>query len=1242
VIAAKQSVHALDADRGRDQVTPQTKAWRRVVIGLFFASGISALMYELAWTRLLHLLFGDTVLAVSTVLSSFMAGLALGGFLGGRLIDRRPQVLTIYAGLEMSIGLIALLLLLVLQTSTPVYVWLYRQFYPSVYLFSLLRFLIAFALLLIPTTLMGATLPVLSRYVVHAHTTLGQHMGLLYGLNTGGAVIGCLLAGYVLIGSVGLYETVAIGAGLNLAIGLLAWGLRRRAGERSPISEAQAAASDGRQSDAPVYNTALVRLVLWGFALSGFAALSYEVIWTRALVFFVGNSTYAFSAMLTTFLCGLALGSLTMAKVSDQTWNLVLVLGLLQLCTGIYGLLTIPILGQLFYGLDTWWSGFTSADWGTPVWLKFAKTFAVIFPPTFCMGGAFPLVSKIVARSPQAIGRTIGNIYALNTLGAIAGSWMAGFVLIPILGMQKSLVATALVNVGVGSLLLARGAGERRRWGLIVYGGILALFVAVNIVTPTLRFADIAGEPEKQILYYDEGIAGVVKVATDVHDRRLLSINGWSVAGTGSPNPDVALVNDYPEVQKMLAHLPMLLHPGPRRALVIGFGAGGTSWAMSRHNLEQLDIVEFIPGVIEAARFFPEVNHDVLADPRVRVTIDDGRNYLLITQKTYDVVSVDTLDPKHAGNGNLYTREFYELSKRVLKPGGIFVQWLPYHQVDNTSLKLIVRTFQQVYPHATLWLTRFKGYTLLVGTLEPLSIDVAGLEARFRDPTIQRDLAEAHVATPWQFLEGFTMAPDTLRRYSAGVERLNSYNHPYVEFFGFAWHDPIEGNLAELARFADDISPLLFFNDEYPPERQAAVQQQLAVQRRISRHIFRGYLANWRGQLQEGTREYRKALKLDPRDEGIKHALGISAQQRQQAVAALQQNSRDVRALGKLGYIAWNEQRYAEAIQYFQQVLALDPGNAAAYIHLGVNYVAQGSYEASIAAYHEAERLKPEFAHLVAQSIDLVQLIQRAAEYSDDPTVHFQLGLVYAADGRSDRAIAVFERVVGLAPHLWQGFFNLARAYEAEEHYAEALEAYSQVLVRDPDNAQARNNYEKITIKTALDLKQPMILRLGPDSVLEVTPDSANSYYHLGLRYLRNEEPEAAIDALQQAVRLQPESASAYFFLGVAYATLGVNAEAEGAYGRAIALAPDNAQAYNYLGLLYQRQGRYRMAIQAYQRAIALAPDYAMPYANLAASYESIDKHEQALTAYRNAWQRDASLEFVREKIDVLSRQVGR
>jgi len=1201
---------------------PLLQVWRRGVLALCFLSGVSGLLYEVVWARMLHLLFGDTVLAVSTILASFMAGLALGSFWIGRFIDRRRRVLAVYAGLEVGIGLSAVLFPVVLQALTPFYVWLHQSLSSSFWLFSFVRFLVAFGLLCVPTTLMGATLPVLSRYLVQSSATLGWNVGALYALNTGGAVLGCFMAGYVLIGSVGLSRTVWIGAALNFAIALVVW-----------VGQRWIETPDTRESSSPramclavpVYDRTTVRRVLWSFALAGCAALSYEVIWTRALTFFVGNSTYAFSAMLTTFLCGLAVGSVLVARMSDRSGNVLTLLGTLQVGIGIYGLLTIAILGRLFYGLDGWWDGFSNAYWGAPLGLTFLKTFVVILPPTLCMGATFPLVAKIVTHGPQTVGRGVGTAYACNTLGAIAGAWISGFVLIPLLGTHHSLALTALLSVGIGGVFMASGSASRLRQG-VLYAGALGCFVAVMLAAPTFRFSDIAGEPEKEVLHYEEDVAGVVKVATDAYDRKLLSINGWSVAGTGSPNPDVALVNDYPEVQKLLAHLPMLLHPAPRQVLVIGFGAGGTVWSLSRYaDLQRLDVVEFVPGVIRAARHFPEVNHDVLTDPRVRVTIDDGRNYLLVTAETYDVVSVDTLDPKHAGNGNLYTREFYELSRRVLKPGGIFVQWLPYHQVDNASLKMIARTFQHVYPHATVWLNRFKGYTLLVGTLEPLRIDVARIEAHFRTPAIQRDLVEVHVATPWQFLESFVMRADTVRRYAAGDPRFNTYDRPHVEFYGLSWRDPVDENLAELAHFADDVTPLLAFGDSSPAEQQS-IRERVAVHRRISRYIARGYLANWRRQLQDGTREYRKALKLDPHDDGIKFALGVGAAHKRYALAALERRPDDIKSLSKLGYIAWNEQDYGEAIRRFRQVLAVDPRHAPAYIHLGVSYALQEKFQASIAAYQEAKHLRPDLAGVVGQSIDLVEWLRRAKEHPGDPVVQGRLGELYASDGRFDRAIECFEKVTALTPRSPQVFFTLGRYYEAEERDTDALRAYERGLALDPAHAQARNNYEKLTIKRALE---------------QGDPDSATSYYQLGLRYLRNDETEAAVFALRRAITLQPDHDAAHLFLGLAYTSLGTFANAEAEYRRVIALRPTNPEAYNYLGLVYHQQQRYRLALSAYRQAIAQAPGYAVAYVNLAANYEALGQTDEALAAYREALQHDANLVALREKIDALSKRVG-
>src|SRR5262249_40516055 len=321
---------------------------------------------------------------------------------------------------------------------TPLYVWLHQSLSSSFWLFGLVRFLLAFGLLCVPTALMGTTLPVLSRYLVQSSAALGGNVATLYALNTAGAVLGCFMAGYVLIGSLGLSFTVWIGAALNFAIAIVV-GVGERWIEAPSAPGATSNPPRDTRHAVALYDERTVRRVLSSFALAGCAALSYEVLWTRALTFFIGNSTYAFSAMLTTFLCGLALGSLAGATWSDRGHNPLALLGWLQVAIGAYGLLSIAILGRLFYGLDAWWEGFSNAYWGAALWLTFVKTFAVILPPTLAMGAAFPVVSKVVAAGASDVGRGVGTAYSANTLGAIAGSVVTGFAAIPLLGMHGSL-----------------------------------------------------------------------------------------------------------------------------------------------------------------------------------------------------------------------------------------------------------------------------------------------------------------------------------------------------------------------------------------------------------------------------------------------------------------------------------------------------------------------------------------------------------------------------------------------------------------------------------------------------------------------------------------------------------------------------------------------------------------------------------------------------------------------------------
>jgi len=424
-------------------------------------------------------------------------------------------------------------------------------------------------------------------------------------------------------------------------------------------------------------------------------------------------------------------------------------------------------------------------------------------------------------------------------------------------------------------------------------------------------------------------------------------------------------------------------------------------------------------------------------------------------------------------------------------------------------------------------------------------------------------------------------------------------------------------------------------------EREGA-RRRLVTQARISRHILRGYLANWRRQLQEGTREYRKALKLDPEDEGVKFALGIASVHKQRALATLARQPGDLKSLSRLGYIAWSEQRYDEAVRRFREVLAIDPRQAAAYVHLGMSYAAQERFEASIAAYREAGHLNPDLGKLVDQSIDLVERLQQAKARPADPDAQRRLGEIYAADGRSDRALECFERVVALAPQRPEGFWSLARQYEAEGRDADALRTYGRGLDLDPENGWARNNYEKLAIKVALDSGKPASMSVGSEPAVVIDPSRGAGYYQLGLRYLRNDEPAEATAVLRQAVALAPDDDAALLFLGLAQTSLGAYAEAEAALRRAIALRPTNPHAYNYLGLVYHQQRRYRQALSAYGHAVEQDSGYAVAYVNLAATHEALGDTREALAAYRQALRYDGNLRAVQEKIDALSRSPER
>jgi spermidine synthase len=737
-------------------LTPLIKA---LILLLFFASGACALIYEVVWTRRMTFVFGVSVYAVSTVLSSFMAGLALGSLYFGRRIDRARRVLPIYAALEFGIGIYALLSPRLLDGLEPLFGLIRRDFYSNYGLYSFWRFLIAFTLLLPPTFMMGGTFPVLSRFIVRRRESLGRDVGALYAINTAGAVAGTFLVGFVMLAAFGMKLSIYIAAAANLAIGAIALALARY-----ETDAPEEAATESHPAAPPPVESPLASapIVLAAIGLSGFAALGLEVLWARVLVFHLHNSTYAFSAILVVFLLGLALGSWIYSRIAERLVRPVGAFGLMEIGIGLWTLASLWIVGALPRLTEALAAAIPSDDWTEVVAIILAQAAVILLPPTVLMGMTLPLATRLVATNLKGLGARIGGVYSINTLGTVLGSSIVGFVLIPYAGgVRNSFLIVAGINLLVGAGLILHCRATPAPLKLAGAAGALALIaLAPILIPPTIligRYAASLGE----LRFYKEEATDTIMVADlggDAEMRTLVFADQRGTAGTWSRMED-----------RYYGHLPVLLHPDPRDVLVICFGAGNTMGAIGRHEeVESIEFVELSPGVVEAAKFFASTNFSILDDPRVAPHFEDGRTYLLGVEKQYDVIHLDPPELHTAGVVNLYTEEFYELCKRRLKPGGVMSHWFNATKVEDEEMRIVVGTFQKAFPHATVWQGP-GGYSWnLIATDGPLRIDWADVSRRIRQPRVVDSLGEWDLNNPARFFSSLLMNAESLRRYSEG------------------------------------------------------------------------------------------------------------------------------------------------------------------------------------------------------------------------------------------------------------------------------------------------------------------------------------------------------------------------------------------------------------------------------------------------------------------------------------------
>jgi len=869
-----------------------------VIFVLFLVSGACGLVYEVVWTRMLTTIFGHTVLAAATVLASFMAGLGLGSILLGRFADRRDDLLRIYGWLEIAIGVAGALVPSALVVVEWAYVAVGRGGDAPPALVGLVRFALSFAVVLVPTSLMGGTLPVLSRFLVRDTGSAGRHIGLLYALNTLGAVGGTLAAGFVLISSLGMVRTTSITVALNLAVGLTALLLHRLQGSvRAPVTAEQAKLEVGEE--AAGYSPALVKLALVVLAVSGFAGLAYEVVFFRILVLVIGTTVYAFSTMLAAFLCGIALGSALFSLVDDRTKTLLLGLGLVQILLGWVVLASVDLFGKLprvFLQL----TADAEQTFGHMQLITFAVSFLLLLFPTMLLGASFPIVSKIVTRSARRVGSSVGRVYVWNTGGGILGSLAAGFLLIPTLGIQASALAILTLNLLIGAVTVWFEQGGRR--AVQAACAVLALAGVGLAATRTgtwdretmvsgvylysKKYLDRLGSldgferrvKEAQLAYYAEGLGCTVSVLRHKtrSPRSLLSIQIEGETVATSEHYDM-------RVQRTIGHLPIMLCPEPKEVLVIGLGAGVTAGACARHHEVSVEIVELEPAVLDAARVFAEHNYGVVDDPDVRIVINDGRNYLLMTDRTYDVITVDPIHPFAASSASLYSLEFYQLCRDALRANGVMCQWLPLYEVSNADVAMIMRTFQAVFPHTSVWLCgRDVG---LIGVTTPLVLDLTKLEERMQDPAISESLKEVHLGNPYALVSRMILGEREVAELTAGAA-LNEDDRLRLEFSSpksMYSTVTIEGNLGWML---ERHTSLLDALDGHSAGGERLIGFDRALLDRFVRsrdEVVRGYAAR-PFDAERALQHFERAVSLNPDDPDAVAQLTEALMQRPDAV----------------------------------------------------------------------------------------------------------------------------------------------------------------------------------------------------------------------------------------------------------------------------------------------------------------------------------------------------------------------
>jgi spermidine synthase len=1086
----------------------------RAILLCFFASGFSGLVYQVIWVRELVLVFGATTFAVSTVLTAFMGGLALGSFYFGRRSAKIKQPLKLYALLEIGIGLYGLAVPFIFAVLPKLYQPFWRWLHLSFLTLSLIRFIFAAAVLIVPTALMGATLPILSSYYVKEQSRIGLRVGSLYALNTFGAVLGAAATGFVLIPAIGMSATTAVAAALNLLLGMIALQLSRlhespASAEPEPTTIVEQPSADKPQkrrggkpaataSFTPSLSSNGLIVVLTSFALSGFIALSYEVIWSRILSLIIGSSVYAFSIMLATFLIGLAVGASIFARFVDRIKNQIFAFALIEIGVGLTSFAGAFLFNELPFAFVQLHSWFESSTIGVLLLARLLIAAAVMLAPTVLLGALFPLVVKIISHSERVTGRSVGDAYSANTLGSILGSFASGFVLIPALGLIGSLKLCVALNfvIAAGLFFIARkgwgskasvearkseknsaAAAGRRRFRLSQIVAALASVLLIITVTladipwnsdlmssavyryaPSMSkftrqdFANYIKDGQGETIYYKEGLTATVAVQKLGNDR-VLKVNG---------KPEASTAGDMP-TQVLIGALPLVMREHTDKVLLIGLGSGVTLGSIEQFPIRRVTCVELEPAVVEASQYFNDVNNRPLEDERLQLISNDGRNFIYTTNEKFDVIISEPSNPWVTGVANLFTLEYFKRGAERLTDDGIFSQWLQLYEMSPDDMKTLIATFKASFPYVNIF-RGAEGDLMLMGSKGEQRFDLPVINAHLSNVKVAAELKRVQSDSVGDLLSRFYLGSEEVAAISA-IAKINTDDNALIEFNAprrvGTTEETVGRNLQEL--LSRTASPLKYVSGN-PSQSDAnlLIEAALGAIRRNDKERA-GQFISYSLDLNESAqaRSVLGELRFAQNDEA-------GAFEEWQAALTLDPNH--FHTLINLGKLYLTKQEAVKAVPYLDRAIQIDATNARAHHLRGLAYQAAGNNEGAIGEYRKAlpdakyARSVQTFYLNFGTALMAIAFYEEAAQMLEEYTRlapndfegHAQLGAAYEIlsersleDAMTRRAVDSLRRALTLNPKHPASHYYLSKAYRRLEMYDEAeaeFELYERLM----------------------------------------------------------------------------------------------------------------------------------------------------------------------------------------------------